>query len=277
MHSQGSEVPPVTPPISYWEDRARRFAMDGEGLAAMCSYGMPQFYNRAIQLCQRLALGPWLEQAPGRAVLDVGCGVGRWSRMLATKGAWVTGIDLSPTMVAEATRRAAAAGLSDRCRFLVQDLAELNAGGKYELIIGVTVLQHILDEGRLRIAVERLAAHLAPAGRMVLLEAAPTRKQGRCDTGVFRARDLGTYLNLFADCGLLARTVTGVDPVPFKTMFLPHYPRIPRVPALLMLFAITALSLPVDTLFGRRWTSSSWHKVFVLSHAPGQGHVLRAS
>lgn len=189
--------------------------------------------------------------------------------MLATKGAWVTGIDLSPTMVAEATRRAAAAGLLDRCRFLVQDLAELNAGGKYELIVGVTVLQHILDEGRLRIAVERLSAHLAPTGRIVLLEAAPTRKQGRCDSGVFRARDLGTYLNLFADCGLSPRTVTGVDPVPLKTMFLPHYPRIPRVPALLMLFVITALSLPIDTLFGRRWTSSSWHKVFVLSHAPG--------
>lgn len=37
MYSQVSEVPPVTPPISYWEDRARRYAMDGEGLAAMCS------------------------------------------------------------------------------------------------------------------------------------------------------------------------------------------------------------------------------------------------
>ncbi|MGH8584109.1 MAG: SAM-dependent methyltransferase [Gammaproteobacteria bacterium] len=276
MHSRLSDAPPVTPPISYWEDRARRYAMDGEGLAAMCSYGMPRFYNRAIQLCQRLALRPWLKNSPGTAVLDVGCGVGRWSRMLAAKGALVTGIDLSPTMVAEATRRAAAAGLSERCRFLVQDLAELNAGGQYELIVGVTVLQHILDEGRLRIAVKRLSAHLAPAGRIVLLEAAPTRQQGRCDSGVFRARDLGTYLKLFADCGLSATTVTGVDPVPFKTMFLPHYSGIPRVPALLMLFVITALSLPLDTLFGRRWTSRSWHKVFVLSHAPGQGNVPRA-
>ena len=36
-------------------------------------------------------------QAAAR-VLDVGCGVGRWSRRLAKRGAQVTGIDLSPTM-----------------------------------------------------------------------------------------------------------------------------------------------------------------------------------
>ena len=38
----------------YWEARARRFAADGAGLAAVCSFGMPYFYNRTIDLCQRL-------------------------------------------------------------------------------------------------------------------------------------------------------------------------------------------------------------------------------
>lgn len=271
--SRGSEAPAVTLPISYWEDRARRYARDGQGLAAVCSYGMPQFYNRAIQFCQRLALKPWLEAVPGTAVLDVGCGVGRWSRVLAAKGARVTGIDLSPTMVAEATRRAAAAGLADRCRFLAQDLAELNAGRRYELILGVTVLQHILDPGRLRAAIERLVTHLAPEGRMVLLEAAPTLPQDRCDSPVFTARDLDSYLSLFAECGLRAAAVTGVDPAPFKTLFLPSYSRLSRPLALAVLLLVTGVSLPVDTLFGRRWTGSSWHKVFVLEHALRGGHA----
>src|SRR4029077_19830606 len=32
----------------YWEERARRFATEGNALAAVCSYGMPAFYNRVI-------------------------------------------------------------------------------------------------------------------------------------------------------------------------------------------------------------------------------------
>ena len=114
-------------PALYWEERARRFATEGDGLAAVCSYGMPAFYNRMIHTCQRLALEPWLRVRRGTSVLDVGCGVGRWSRELACRGARVTGIDLSPTMIAQAKRRAAAQGVAGRCRFLVQDLALLDA------------------------------------------------------------------------------------------------------------------------------------------------------
>src|SRR6185437_1859706 len=85
-------------PAAYWEERARRFAVEGDGLAAVCSYGMPGFYNSLIDFCQRRALEPWLTVGPGARVLDVGCGVGRWSRLLASRGACVTGVDLSPTM-----------------------------------------------------------------------------------------------------------------------------------------------------------------------------------
>src|SRR5262249_36982230 len=121
--------------LEYWEGRARRFAAEGAGLAAVCSFGMPLFYNRAIDLCQRLALGRWLRVRPGTRVLDVGCGVGRWSRHLAARGASVTGIDLSPTMITEARRRTRAAPqLRGECRFLVQDLAHLEAGEKFDLI-----------------------------------------------------------------------------------------------------------------------------------------------
>ena len=70
----------------YWEQRSRRFAARGAGLAAVCSYGMPELYNRAIQYSQRLALAPHLRVPAGTRVLDVGCGIGRWSRLLAARG-----------------------------------------------------------------------------------------------------------------------------------------------------------------------------------------------
>ncbi|TLZ20880.1 MAG: class I SAM-dependent methyltransferase, partial [Gammaproteobacteria bacterium] len=201
-------------PALYWEERARRFATEGDGLAAVCSYGMPAFYNRMIHTCQRLALEPWLRVRRGTSVLDVGCGVGRWSRELACRGARVTGIDLSPTMIAQAKRRAAAQGVAGRCRFLVQDLALLDAGQKFDLVLGVTVLQHILDPQTLRNAMQRMVAHLAPRGMLILLEAAPNRAIENCDSPIFRARQRSAYLRLFADCGLRVRAITGVDPAP---------------------------------------------------------------
>jgi len=269
MTTRGIAAPALYQPSTYWEDRARRFAGQGNGLAAVCSYGMPEFYNRAIDLGQRLALAPWLNIWPGCKVLDVGCGIGRWSRLLAAHGAQVTGIDLSPTMVAQASERAQRDGLGGQCRFLVQDTAALEAGEKFDLVLGVTVLQHILDPGALRSAIQRMADHLADDGRMVLLEAAPAQRASHCDTSVFKARQRDVYLQLFAECGLRVDAVTGVDPAPFKTWLLPRLRRLPRSLGIAALALATALSLPVDLLFGRIAVRRSWHAVFVLENVNG--------
>lgn len=269
-----SAVPvlPCAASADYWEQRARRFASSGEGLAAVCSYGMPELYNRAIQCSQRLALAPYLKVAAGTRVLDVGCGVGRWSRRLAARGAQVCGVDLSPTMIGIARERAAAQGLGGRCRFLVQDLCQLDSGERHELILGVTVLQHILDPERLRRALERLAAHLEPSGRMVLLEASPVRATQRCDSPIFTARTRSAYLELFSECGLRLCGLRGVDPSPFRPWLLPRLAQLPRALRTASAVAASALSVPIDALFGRRAVQRSWHAVFVLAHAHRSGH-----
>jgi 2-polyprenyl-3-methyl-5-hydroxy-6-metoxy-1,4-benzoquinol methylase len=272
MSVRGIPAPDAYLPSRYWEDRARRFAGQGAGLAAVCSYGMPEFYNRMIHSCQRLALEPWFDIWPGARVLDVGCGVGRWSSILALRGAHVTGVDLSPTMINEARRRADANGVGDRCRFLVQDLTQLDAGEQFDLVLGVTVLQHILDAVSVREALQRMTAHLAPGGRMVLLEAAPARIAKHCDTTVFRARHRSTYIQLFEECGLELRALTGVDPAPFKTWLLPHLRKLPGLLSLISIALVTGLSAPVDMLFGRRAVGSSWHAVFVLQRGAGDDH-----
>jgi SAM-dependent methyltransferase len=230
---------------------------------------MPGFYNYAIHLTQRLALRPWLSVAPGSSVLDVGCGIGRWTHQLAARGAWVTGVDLSPTMIAEARGRAARNGVAERCRFFVADLAELDLGERYDLVLCVTVLQHILDPERHRRALDRLRVHLAAAGRLVLLEAVPSSATRRCDTKAFRAISWDRYHRLFNEVGLRLERVTGVDTAPLKAVVLPIYARLPRPLAYLGLAAATALSLPIDLALGRRLVSRSWHKVMVLRPAEG--------
>jgi 2-polyprenyl-3-methyl-5-hydroxy-6-metoxy-1,4-benzoquinol methylase len=251
----------------YWEQRARRYASEGDGLGAVCSYGMPGFYNRAIELTQWLALRPWLSVARDTSVLDAGCGIGRWSRILAGRGAQVTGVDVSPTMIAQATLRAASQGVAERCRFLAADLPDLELGQRFDLVLCVTVLQHILDPERHRRALDRLRAHLSTKGRLVLLEVAPVSPIHRCDTRTFRAITVDTYRRLFDELGLELERMTGVDTAPLKALVLPAYARLPRPLAYLTLATATAVTFPIDAALGRRLVDRSWHKVMVLRHA----------
>jgi 2-polyprenyl-3-methyl-5-hydroxy-6-metoxy-1,4-benzoquinol methylase len=270
-YTRNSGLSLLPSPNEYWEQRAQRFAADDLGLKAVCSYGMPSFYNSAIDITQRHALMPWIRKARGKTVLDLGCGVGRWSRLMAAQGAKVTGLDLSPTMIKEAGRRAAEEGVAGNCNFLVGDVAELDRKCTYDQIFVITVLQHILDLERLTQAAQVLKRHLAPGGNIVVLEAAPTGTVQRCDTAVFHARTEFFYFDLFQSNGLAVREVRGVDPVPLKTLLLPHYRRLPdalRIPALAL---VTGLSLPADLLLARYCRRASWHKLFVLEHAGSAG------
>lgn len=256
----------MTSLTDYWDQRGRDFGGRGAGLRAVCSYGMPSFYNGYIHLTQQLALAPHLRVAPGTEVLDLGCGIGRWSRRLAKRGAHVIGVDLAPSMIEEARRRTERASLGDRIEYRVGDLRTLSLHRLFDLVLAVTVLQHILDDAGFARAAANVARHLAPRGRAVLLEAAPTRSNDACNTAVFRARTEEQYVAAFRAAGLRVAGVTGVDPAPFKTRVLPRYRTMHPLAAKTVMFGATALSLPVDALLGRRLTAASWHKVFLLEH-----------
>ena len=110
---------------------------------------------------------------------------------------------------------------------------------------------------------------LRDSGR-VLLEAAPTRRIRRCDTAIFKARDMESYLAAFESAGLRLVATTGVDPAPFKTWLLPHYRKLPQPHADIALAAVTAAAFPIDALLGRVLARASWHKVFILEHGSDQ-------
>jgi len=256
----------ATAAASYWDERAHRYAFKGAGLAAICSYGMPAFYNRYIDICQRRALAPWLRKParPGSTALDVGCGVGRWSLQLARQGHDVTAVDLSPRMIERAEARAREAGLP--CRFAVGDVATLALDRTFDLILSVTVLQHITEPRAAATAIERLAAHLSSTGELVLLEAAPSLATTRCDTAAFRARTLDWYEEALGRAGLRLTGCHGVDPMPLKSWLVPAYRRMPRPLRLAALALTTAVSLPLDLALGRALTRRSWHVVLVARH-----------
>jgi SAM-dependent methyltransferase len=101
----------------------------------------------------------------GLRVLDLGCGHGMASVVLARRGADVTACDLSLCYLREAQARAGANGV--RARFLVCDGERLPfADGAFERIWGNAILHH-LD---LRRAARDLQRVLAPGGSAVFCE-----------------------------------------------------------------------------------------------------------
>jgi cyclopropane-fatty-acyl-phospholipid synthase len=79
---------------------------------------------------------------PGQKVLDIGSGWGGLALYLAGEcGADVTGLTLSVEQHKVATRRAAAAGLSDRVRFHLRDYRE--EVGNYDRIVSVGMFEHV--------------------------------------------------------------------------------------------------------------------------------------
>jgi magnesium-protoporphyrin O-methyltransferase len=114
----------------------------------------------------------WLQQQgdlADRSFCDAGCGVGSLSLPLAELGAGsIAASDLSAAMVAEASRRAAAAGLSaDRLNFTASDLESLQ--GRYDTVICLDVFIHYPQA-----AAEAMVRHLAAmAERQLIVSFAP--------------------------------------------------------------------------------------------------------
>jgi SAM-dependent methyltransferase len=103
----------------------------------------------------------------GKRVLDVGCGSGEWAVILASRGAIVTAIDISPEMVAATNRRAALSGYADRISATTMSALDLKfADGSFDVVHGQDIIHH-LDPGLFGKEVSRV---LAVGGRAAFRE-----------------------------------------------------------------------------------------------------------
>ena len=110
-------------------------------------------------------LAAWLPPRP-TAILDIGCGTGSLSVIMAGLGNQVTGIDAAPNMIALARAKAARAG--QNIKFAVMDAAFPRLADQH---FDVIVCRHVLWAlPTPKDVLRRWVDLLAPAGRLILIE-----------------------------------------------------------------------------------------------------------
>jgi 2-polyprenyl-3-methyl-5-hydroxy-6-metoxy-1,4-benzoquinol methylase len=109
---------------------------------------------------------------PCEKAMDIGCGIGEFTRFLAGRSKEVTGYDLSPVMLEKAKER------SEGCRnimYRLQDVMEVSfAENQYDCIASIATAHHLPLEQFLAKARDGLR----PGGTLVILDLYETKTWG---------------------------------------------------------------------------------------------------
>jgi SAM-dependent methyltransferase len=174
---------------------------DPDALGNVCHAGAPIWFNQYYARHQRTVFQLLLDQMPvmpGARALDVGCGAGRWCRLLAERGFRVQGIDLQPALIER--NRARYPNIAFDC-VPIQDFAPQEL---FDLVTTVTVIQHVPFEEQGR-ALAKIASVLKPGGHVLSLE--NVEDQG---AHVF-ANSIERWTKAFADVGLSLVSIRRYD------------------------------------------------------------------
>ncbi len=130
-------------------------------------------YTNSTVAVDDMAFPPLWAHLRDKRVLEVGCGTGRHTLRLAQAGNLVTGIDLSPGMLAVAREKLRGLGNVSlvEADFLQSGLSLRD----FDAVVTALVLEHIAD---LQAFFVRIAASLKPGGAFYLSEIHPDRIAG---------------------------------------------------------------------------------------------------
>ena len=141
-----------------WQEIARRGA--GPDYARTYAERFRAMAARGEDIHGEAAFVTGLVDPPAR-VLDAGCGTGRIAVRLDELGYAVVGADVDEAMLEVA--RAEAPGLDWR----QADLASFELGERFDVVLLAGNIVPLLEPGTLAAVAGRLAAHVAPGGRVV--------------------------------------------------------------------------------------------------------------
>ncbi|RMH55675.1 MAG: methyltransferase domain-containing protein [Candidatus Hydrogenedentota bacterium] len=134
---------------SYWRSVHRETVDD---LAAVNYPSLPAGFNRLVDRIFREAIEEVLRELPSGRAFEIGCGRGRWMRLLRGRG-WVAhGCDIA---------------LSARPSVVASELAVPIRSRSCNLVLAITVLQHIREK---EFVLDEIFRILEPGGHVLLVE-----------------------------------------------------------------------------------------------------------
>lgn len=194
----GDDVSPASRPTAapanvtaYWQNAPTTFL------------GPAEYYDRQEEQLRRLQgrLGP-----VGR-VLDIGCGSGRFTMVLAEAAEAVTAFDVAPELVEQARVAADSAGLSN-IEFHIGDAMAWSSHGTYDLVTCMGVTSSLIDDPDMSSFLDRLAAQVKKTGFLIVKDTLSTAGARTVETpGGYCAvyRNVHEYFDAFARRGFLVQ------------------------------------------------------------------------
>lgn len=138
----------------------------------------PRDYDRGVQILTLGRLGQLKEYVArwyvrqGTRVLEIGCGTGTLTTLMAAHGAQVTAIDISPPMLNETLRKVTTANLGDRVTVQHMDatlIGDRFPPASFDLIVATLVFSE-LSPNEQRHVLKACVRLLAPGGRLLVAD-----------------------------------------------------------------------------------------------------------
>lgn len=145
MTDDGSAGGEATSTQGFWEANYRSLLQT--------EWAITEFADMIAPLCE------------GRSVLELGCGAGQLSVLLARTARHVTAVDFSPAALTVARER----GRGLAVEFRQADIVGIDFGRRFDVICGSAVLHEVPRE-RFDALLDGIQRHLAPGGTCAFLE-----------------------------------------------------------------------------------------------------------
>jgi SAM-dependent methyltransferase len=144
-------------------------ATDYDAIAGQYQLAKRQPWRSHIEAFTLLGL---LGDLAGKAVVDLACGEGHYTRILPGLGATrVVGVDRSEGMIALARAQESAHPLG--IEYLVQDIGSLRSPDQFDLAAAAYLLNYARSRDDLRAMAQAIARCLKPGGRFVTVNSNP--------------------------------------------------------------------------------------------------------